>query len=90
MVSQITVGSFAFLLNCVSAGQTSDSMTVPTQRLIYRWEDWGLILRLLSGPTGIELLDFFCSGIRFYTTFTNFSMKYLVMCKVYTDVGGIK
>ena len=25
-----------------------------------------------------------------YTTLTNFSMKYLVMCKVYTDVGGIK
>ena len=25
-----------------------------------------------------------------YTTFTNFSMKFLVMCKVYTDVGGIK
>ena len=25
-----------------------------------------------------------------YTTFTIFSMKYLVMCKVYTDVGGIK
>ena len=26
----------------------------------------------------------------FYTTLTNFSLKYLVMCKVYTDVGGIK
>ena len=26
----------------------------------------------------------------FYTTFTNFSMKYFVMCKVYTDVGGIR
>ena len=26
----------------------------------------------------------------FYTTLTNFSMKYLVMCKVCTDVGGIK
>ena len=26
----------------------------------------------------------------FYTTFTNFTMKYLVMSKVYTDVGGIK
>ena len=26
----------------------------------------------------------------FYTTFTNFSMKYLVMCNVYTDDGGIK
>ena len=25
----------------------------------------------------------------FYTPFTNFSMKKLVMCKVYTDVGGI-
>ena len=25
-----------------------------------------------------------------YTTFTNFSMRYLMMCKVYTDVGGIK
>ena len=25
-----------------------------------------------------------------YTTFTNFSMIYLVMCKVYTDVGVIK
>ena len=22
--------------------------------------------------------------------YTNFSMNYLVMCKVYTDVGGIK
>ena len=27
---------------------------------------------------------------QFYTTFTNFSTKYLVMCNVYTDVGGIK
>ena len=25
-----------------------------------------------------------------YTTFTNFSTKYRVMCTVYTDVGGIK
>ena len=25
-----------------------------------------------------------------YTTFTILRMKYLVMCKVYTDVGGIK
>ena len=25
-----------------------------------------------------------------YTTFTNFSMKYHLMCNVYTDVGGIK
>ena len=25
-----------------------------------------------------------------YTTLTSFSTKYLVICKVYTDVGGIK
>ena len=25
-----------------------------------------------------------------YTTFTTFSMKYLVVCMVYTDDGGIK
>ena len=25
-----------------------------------------------------------------YTTLTNFCTKYLMMCKVYTDVGGIK
>ena len=26
----------------------------------------------------------------FYTTLTNFSMEYHLMCKVYTGVGGIK
>ena len=36
------------------------------------------------------LPDFQDLGSRLYTTFTNFSMKYLVMCKVCTDVGGIK
>ena len=29
-------------------------------------------------------------AIWYNTTFINFSMKYLVVCKVYTDVGGIK
>ena len=29
-------------------------------------------------------------NIQFYTTLTNSSTKYLVMSKVYTDVGGIK
>ena len=28
-------------------------------------------------------------NICYYTTFTNFSMKYHLMCKVCTDVGGI-
>ena len=32
----------------------------------------------------------FKNNTSLYTTFTNFSMKYHLMCKVYTDVGGIK
>ena len=30
------------------------------------------------------------SGTLIFLVFSNLSMKYLVMCKVYTDVGGIK
>ena len=30
VVNPITVGNFAFLFNCTSVGQTSDSMMVPT------------------------------------------------------------
>ena len=38
----------------------------------------------------IPPLPTLAQNILYYTTFTNFSTKYLVMCKVYTDVGGIK
>ena len=35
-----------------------------------------------------DILNF--RAICYYTTLTNISTNYLVMCKVYTDVGGIK
>ena len=35
VVNPITVGNFDFLFNCMQVGRTSDSMTVPTERLIY-------------------------------------------------------
>ena len=35
VVNPIKVGNFAFLFNCTRVGRTSDSMTVPTERLIY-------------------------------------------------------
>ena len=35
VVNPITVGNFAFLFNCTRMGRTSDSMMVPTKRLIY-------------------------------------------------------
>ena len=47
-----------------------------TQTIRLAWK-WGWVDRLNS-------------DIAHYTTFTNFSMKYHLMCKVYTDVGGIK
>ena len=37
-----------------------------------------------------NILNVLCQITFPYTTFTNFSMKYLVMCNVYTDIGGIK
>ena len=66
VVNPITVGNFAFLFNCTSVGRTSDSMMVLTLRLIYWWDGRGLMLWLFVRPTGVYLLDFFCSGIQFY------------------------
>ena len=38
----------------------------------------------------VEIKEKTSKVTKIYTTFTNFSMKYYLMCKVYTDVGGIK
>ena len=39
----------------------------------------------------VAISIFMCIGFKNnYTTLTNLSTKYLTMCKVYTDVGGIK
>ena len=35
VVNPFTVGNFAFLFNCTPVGRTSDSMMVPTWRLVY-------------------------------------------------------
>ena len=35
-------------------------------------------------------MHFMKSIFEIYTTLTNFRTNYRVMCKVYTDVGGIK
>ena len=66
VVNPITVGNFAFLFNCTTVGQTSESMTVLTYRITKRWNGLGLMLLAVVRPTGFYLLDFFCSGIQFY------------------------
>ena len=65
VVNPITVGNFAFLFNCTLVGRTSDSMTVANKRLIYWWDGRSLMLWLFVRPTGVYLLDLFCSGIQF-------------------------
>ena len=52
VVNPITVGNFAFLFNCTPMGRTSDSMMVPTKRLIFWWDGRGLMLWLNVGPNG--------------------------------------
>ena len=42
-----------------------------------------------TGKTHLNLFSYRDMLAFIYTTFTNFSMRYLVMCKVYTDVGDI-
>ena len=49
-----------------------------------------LILKSVTTWTFGENSDQIPRYIYIYTTLTNFSRKYLVMCKVYTDTGGIK
>ena len=55
---------------------------------------WFPFFVMLLYAVSIQLqLNTYFQGCRFklhYTTFTNFSMKYLEMCMVYTDDGGIK
>ena len=43
-------------------GWTSDSIVVPTWRLVYWWEPGALAV---VGPAGVYLLGFFCSCIQF-------------------------
>ena len=53
VANPITVDNFAFLFNCPPLGGTSDSMTVPTKRLIYWWDGRGLMLWVFVWPIGV-------------------------------------
>ena len=61
VVNPITVGNFSFLFNCTPLGWASDSMTVLTID-----EMVGSDALAVVRPTGVYLLDFFCSGIQIY------------------------
>ena len=47
------------------------------------------MLRLFVGPTGVYMLDFFCSGIQFYLLLSPFlcfmSLLYLDLCVLGDD-----
>ena len=73
VVNPIKVVIFAFLFNCTPVGRTSDSMTVPTLLM----NDALAVVR----PIGVYLLDFFCSGIKFYLLLSLYlcSISYLYL-----------
>ena len=64
VVSPVTVCNFAFLLNCTPVGRTSDSMTVPTLRLICWCDDEGLVLWCCAHrglPVFLALVSILCT-----------------------------
>ena len=63
---------------------SKENFTCLKEQIMYIGLSLALII-IAKTPFGSSMVD-----IRIYTTLTNFSTKYLVMCKVYTDVGGIK
>ena len=65
VVGPVAVGGFAFLFGCTPVGLVSDSVMVPTWRLVCWWDGGDLVLWLFVGPAGVCLLGFFCSSVRF-------------------------
>ena len=51
--------------------------------LIYWWDGRGLMLWLFVRPTGVYLLDFFCSGIQFYLLLS--PLFYLLVISILGD-----
>ena len=61
VVNPITVNNFAALFNCTPAGRASDLMMAPAWN--FQWSWLGLDDLSLVEPTGVQLLDFFCSSV---------------------------
>ena len=77
VVNPITFGNFAFLFNCIPMGQTSDSMMVSTQALIYWWDGRGLMLWLFSGSPGFTFWISFAPVFSFSDSFTILGLRVL-------------
>ena len=75
---------FTFLFNCVKCVLTkSDTKCYPYNHILISKQMDRRLHHYLPTFGHIK------KNIFYYSTLTNFSTKYLVMCKVNTDVGGI-
>ena len=63
--------NFAFLFNCTPVGRTSDSMWFRLKDLSID-KMVGSDALAVGWPTGVYLLDFFCSDIQFYLLLSPF------------------
>ena len=76
-------------LKCIwPAPYLQDYVVVKTHKMLARMEAAYIVQCIITNL--ISLYHAPINVIQIYTTLTNFSKIYLVMCKVYTDVGGIK
>ena len=68
VVNPNTVGNFAFHFNCTPVGRTSDSLMVPTKRLIYINDEivGARCFGCLSGPPGFTCWISFAQLVQFY------------------------
>ena len=62
-LSFVVIGNIAYLFNCTPVGRW---LYDGSDLKYYLLSGRGLMLWLFVGPTGVYLLDVFCSGIQFY------------------------
>ena len=63
VVNPITINNFADLFNCTPVGRASDLMMASALSFQLSWLGPDLSL---VGPTGVQLLDFCCSGMSWF------------------------
>ena len=85
VVNPITVGNFAFLFNLTPVGWTSDSMKVPTLRIVYWWDVGAWCFGCLSGPPGFTCRISFALVFSIFTV-ESFYLLYLLVILWFTCI----
>ena len=90
-VGQVGMGRVGFGLSCPApkVQMSFPNFAVPPDSLQLTYIKYRSRCRLRLNFRRLSQISYTHMCVRLYPL-SNFSTKYLVMCKVYTDVGGIK